>query len=51
VIKQNYTWAILFNLIGIGLATLGPLNPPLAALLHHVSSVFVVSNSARLIRK
>ena len=51
VIEQNYTWAILFNLIGIGLATLGPLSPPLAALLHHVSSVFVVSNSARLIRK
>ena len=50
VIKQNYTWAILFNVIGIGLATLGPLSPPLAALLHHVSSVFVVSNSARLIR-
>ncbi len=51
VIKQNYTWAILFNVIGIGLATLGPLSPPLAALLHHVSSVFVVSNSARLIRR
>ncbi len=50
VIKQNYTWAILFNLLGIGLATLGALSQPLAALLHHVSSVFVVSNSARLIR-
>jgi heavy metal translocating P-type ATPase len=51
VIKQNYTWAIFFNIIGIGLATLSPLSPPLAALLHHISSVFVVSNSARLIRK
>lgn len=48
VIKQNYTWAVLFNLIGIALATLGPLSPPLAAALHHISSVFVVSNSARL---
>jgi Cu+-exporting ATPase len=50
VIKQNYTWAILFDTIGIGLATLGILSPPLAAILHHVSSVFVVSNSARLVR-
>jgi len=51
VIKHNYTWATLFNGIGIGLATLGLLSPPLAALFHHVSSVFVVSNSARLIRQ
>ena len=49
VIKQNYTWAILFNTIGIGLVTLGFLSPPIAAILHHVSSVFVVSNSARLL--
>ncbi|HIE13451.1 MAG TPA: cadmium-translocating P-type ATPase [Desulfotomaculum sp.] len=51
VIKQNYGWAILFNTSGIALATLGFLSPPLAALFHHVSSVFVVANSARLIRQ
>jgi P-type E1-E2 ATPase len=51
VIKQNYVWALLFNVIGISLATLGPLTPPVAAILHHISSVFVVSNSARLVRR
>lgn len=50
IIKENYAWAIGFNTIGIGLATMGLLSPWLAALVHHVSSVFVVSNSARLIR-
>jgi heavy metal translocating P-type ATPase len=49
VIKQNYSWAILFNVIGIGLVTLGLLSPPIAAIFHHISSVFVVSNSARLL--
>jgi Cu+-exporting ATPase len=51
VITQNYVWAMGFNTIGILLATLGILSPPLAAVFHHISSVFVVSNSARLIRK
>ena len=48
IIKQNYTWAIGFNTIGLALATFGFLNPILAALLHHVSSVFVVVNASRL---
>jgi Cu+-exporting ATPase len=51
VITQNYVWAMGFNTIGILLATLGVLSPPLAAVFHHISSVFVVFNSARLIRK
>jgi P-type E1-E2 ATPase len=51
VIRQNYTWAILFNTIGIGLVTLGLLSPPIAAILHHISSVLVVSNSARLLTR
>jgi heavy metal translocating P-type ATPase len=51
VIRQNYAWAMGFNTIGILLATLGILSPPLAAVFHHISSVFVVSNSARLIRR
>jgi P-type E1-E2 ATPase len=50
VIKQNYVWAIGFNTAGIALATAGLLNPWLAALLHHISSVLVVLNSARLVR-
>jgi Cu+-exporting ATPase len=49
-IKQNYAWAISFNTVGIALATMGFLSPWLAALFHHISSVLVVLNSARLIR-
>ncbi|MBN2700283.1 MAG: cadmium-translocating P-type ATPase [Methylothermaceae bacterium] len=48
IIRQNYTWAISFNTVGLTLATLGVLNPVLAAFLHHISSVFVVANAARL---
>ncbi len=51
VITQNYVWALGFNTIGIVLATLGILSPPLAAILHHISSVFVVFNAARLSRQ
>jgi Cu+-exporting ATPase len=49
VIKQNYAWAIGFNTAGIALATAGLLSPWLAALFHHMSSVLVVLNSARLV--
>lgn len=45
IIKENYAWAIGFNTIGILLATAGILNPWLAALFHHISSVIVVLNS------
>ncbi|QXP85219.1 cation-translocating P-type ATPase [Methylococcus sp. ANG] len=48
IIKQNYTWAISFNGVGLTLATFGLLNPVLAAFLHHISSVLVVANAARL---
>ncbi len=48
IIQQNYTWAIGFNTIGLALATFGFLNPIVAALLHHISSVFVVVNAGRL---
>ena len=50
VIKQNYAWAIGFNVTGIALATMGLLSPWLAALFHHISSVLVVLNSSRLVR-
>jgi len=43
-------WAIGFKTAGITLATAGLLSPWLAALFHHISSVLVVLNSARLIR-
>ncbi|MBN2700353.1 MAG: cadmium-translocating P-type ATPase [Methylothermaceae bacterium] len=47
-IRENYTWATGFNSVGLALATFGLLNPILAAMLHHVSSVFVVVNASRL---
>jgi len=50
IIKQNYAWAIGFNTVGILLATSGILSPWLAALFHHISSVLVVLNSARLVQ-
>jgi Cu+-exporting ATPase len=37
-----------FNSVGLALATFGFLNPIFAAFLHHVSSVFVVTNAGRL---
>jgi Cu+-exporting ATPase len=48
ITKQNYAWAISFNAIGLTLATVGLLNSVLAAFFHHISSVFVVANAARL---
>lgn len=48
ITRQNYTWAISFNALGLALVTFGLLNPVLAAFLHHISSVFVVANAARL---
>lgn len=51
VINTNYAWAVVFNLAGISLATAGILSPWLAALLHHGSSLFVVANSARLVKQ
>ena len=51
VIKIDYIWAAIFNTVGIALATLCMLNPIIAALLHHISSVFVVANAARIYMK
>lgn len=48
ITRQNTTWAISFNALGLALVTFGLLNPILAAFLHHISSVFVVANAARL---
>lgn len=48
IIQQNYAWAMGFNSAGLALATFGFLNPIFAAFLHHISSVFVVTNAGRL---
>jgi cation-transporting P-type ATPase C len=50
VIRQNYSIALAVNAGGITFGAFGLLNPFLAAILHNLSTVLVVLNSARLIR-
>ncbi len=47
-IKQNLFWAFFYNIIGVGLAMAGMLQPILAALAMILSSLLVIWNSLRL---
>src|SRR6185369_8768153 len=49
VIHQNYGMALAVNAGGLFLGAMGTLNPFLAAVLHNLSTLLVVFNSARLI--
>jgi len=50
VIRQNFVWAFGFNAVAVSLAGMGVVGPVLGAIMHHVSSTLVVSNSLRLLR-
>jgi heavy metal translocating P-type ATPase len=50
VIRANLAWAFVYNVVGVGLAAAGLLNPVLASLAMVGSSAGVVRNSMRLAR-
>ena len=51
LIRQNLTWAILYNTSVMPLAVSGMLKPWMAALGMSLSSLLVVANAARLVRE
>ncbi|MDP6979092.1 MAG: heavy metal translocating P-type ATPase [Myxococcota bacterium] len=48
VVKQNFTWAVVYNLCALPLAAMGVLAPWQAAIGMSLSSLLVVGNSLRL---
>ena len=50
VIRQNLTWAVLYNACAIPLAATGQLEPWVAAIGMSLSSLLVVANASRLLR-
>jgi len=51
VINQNFLIGVFFIIGGLTAATLGYLNPIIAAIMHNAGSLMVVFNSARLVRQ
>jgi Cu2+-exporting ATPase len=51
LIRQNLTWAVLYNTSVMPLAVSGILKPWMAALGMSLSSLLVVANAARLVRE
>ncbi|EKE76799.1 heavy metal translocating P-type ATPase [Gallaecimonas xiamenensis] len=50
IIRQNYGWALCYNLVIVPVAVLGLVSPWLAALGMSLSSLLVLSNSLRLLK-
>jgi cation transport ATPase len=51
IITQNFGWALIYNLISIPIAVSGLLNPLVAVIAMLLSSLSVVCNTLRLIKK
>ena len=50
IMNQNLAFGLLFVLCGIVLSVFGGMDPIMAAVLHTVSTLIVIFNSARLVR-
>ncbi len=51
IMRQNYSWALLYNMLALPLAAMGLVPPWLAALGMSTSSLIVVLNAARIYRQ
>jgi Cu2+-exporting ATPase len=48
IIRQNFTWAVVYNAIAVPLAVLGQVTPLIAAVGMSASSLLVIGNALRL---